>query len=117
MPEESPAKRIFTYEEALATFPAVRRLTHAAVRQVESLVNRVQSLEEMEARRAEIESACQKIIQSWAEQVIAMGCEVKGLWLVDWDNGSGYYCWRYPEETLAHFHTYEAGFAGRVPIN
>ena len=36
--------------------------------------------------------------------------------LVDWDAGDGYFCWRYPEPALAHFHGYEEGFAGRVPI-
>ena len=24
--------------------------------------------------------------------------------------------WRYPEETIGHFHSYEDGFAGRMPI-
>jgi hypothetical protein len=38
------------------------------------------------------------------------------VWLVDWDSGAGYYCWRYPEESLGHFHGYQEGFAGRVPI-
>ena len=31
------------------------------------------------------------------------GLEVKGLWLVDFDNGSGYYCWQYPEEGLQFY--------------
>ena len=39
------------------------------------------------------------------------------LWLVDWDNGDGYYCWRFPEETVSFFHSYEEGFGGRLPIN
>lgn len=108
--------RIFTYEEALATFPRVRQLTHDAVRQVESLAQQIQSLDEMAVRRAELEAAYGAIVAGWSEQVQALGCEVKGLWLVDWDSGGGYYCWRYPEEILAYFHTYEDGFQGRIPI-
>jgi hypothetical protein len=46
----------------------------------------------------------------------ALGLEVKGLWLVDFDNGSGCYCWQWPEEELAFFHGYEEGFAGRTRI-
>jgi hypothetical protein len=46
----------------------------------------------------------------------ALGLEIKGLWLVDFDNGSGYYCWRWPEPALEYFHGYEAGFAGRARI-
>jgi hypothetical protein len=115
MAERLP-KQVFSYEEALNTFPQVRDLTHAAVRQVEALLNRVQSRDEMESRMEELEEAYRRIVQAWSEEVAAVGCEVKGLWLVDWDSGDGYYCWRYPEETIGHFHSYEDGFAGRMPI-
>ncbi len=109
-------RRIFSYEEALATFPRVRELTERAVQQIEALVNRLQSRDELEERKAELDEAVRGIVQAWAAEVSALGCEIKGMWLVDWDSGDGYYCWRYPEESLAHFHSYEEGFAGRVPI-
>ena len=112
-----PEDKVFTYEEALATFPRVQELTNEAVGQVESLLQEIRSMDEMDARRTELEAAYQRIVQRWADRVTALGCEVKGLWLVDWDNGGGYYCWRYPEESLAFFHTYEDGFGGRLPIN
>ncbi len=108
--------KIFTYEEALATFPRVRELTELAVQQIEALVNRLQSRKELEDRKAELDEAVQQIVQGWATEVMALGCEIKGMWLVDWDSGDGYYCWKYPEEALGHFHSYEDGFAGRVPI-
>jgi hypothetical protein len=110
-------KKIFSYDEALATFPVIRDLTAAAVRQVEALFNRVQSRDEMRARQEELDTAYQRIVEAWAEEVRSVGCEVKGLWLVDWDSGDGYYCWRYPEATVSHFHGYEDGFASRMPIN
>lgn len=110
-------KIIFTYQEALATFPRVRTLTAIAFRQVESMVNRIQSFDELNSRRQELEEAYQAIVQAWMDQVTALGCEVKGLWLVDWDCGHGYYCWRFPEETLAHFHDYDEGYQARMPIN
>ena len=31
--------------------------------------------------------------------------------------GEGYYCWSYPEETIGHYHGYDEGFAGRIPIH
>jgi len=38
------------------------------------------------------------------------------LWLVDFDNGEGYYCWSYPEPAITHYHGYDDGFAGRISI-
>ena len=112
----SENSQIFPYEEALDTFPYIRELTASAVNQVQSLYNRVQSSSELEQRREELESASKTIIEAWVAEVSNLGCEVKGLWLVDWDCGDGYYCWRYPEEALGFFHGYDDGFQGRMPI-
>ena len=109
--------RIWSYDEALSTFPLVRELTRSALAQIDALVNSIRSQDEMSARREELERSYQAIVESWAEELLSLGCVVKGLWLVDWDSGDGYYCWKYPEETIAHFHGYEEGFAGRVPLN
>lgn len=59
----------------------------------------------------------QAIVGEWAEAMIALGLEVKGLWLVDFDSGAGYYCWRHPEPALEYFHGYDEGFGGRVKLN
>ena len=110
-------KRIFSYDEAVNTFPLVRDLTAAAVRQIEALTHSVASRDELDTRRDELEEARERIVRAWAQQVSSLGCEVKGVWLVDWDSGDGYYCWRFPEQALSFFHTYDEGFAGRIPIN
>ncbi len=110
-------KRIFSYDEALDMFPAVRDLTAAAVRQMDALTTTLGSRDELDSRRQELEDARERIVTVWAQEVTALGCEVKGLWLVDWDSGDGYYCWRFPEQAISHFHTYEEGFAGRLPLN
>jgi hypothetical protein len=114
---ERLARRVFSYDEALSIFPTVRDLTAAAVRQMEAVVNSLGSRDEMDSRRQELEDTCEEIVRAWAREITGMGCEVKGLWLVDWDSGDGYYCWRFPEESIGFFHTYEEGFAGRLPIN
>jgi len=108
--------RIWTYDEALAAFPVVRDRTDAAVRQVEALVNALRSRDEMDERKDELETAYRTIVERWTEEIESLGCKVKGLWLVDFDCGDGFWCWRYPEPTIGHFHGYEEGFAGRVPV-
>lgn len=109
MPEPADdAKKVFTYDEASRLLPDVRRLTETAFRAVEAL-----SAGGAEAPPVEKDA----LVTRWAHEVMGMGIDVKGLWLVDFDNGSGYYCWRYPEEGLQFFHTYEEGFRGRTRIH
>src|SRR5438046_809167 len=91
-------KRVFTYDEAVRLLPEVRRLTDAAYREVEAASARTS-----ESAQSEVES----VVTRWAHEIMGLGIEVKGLWLVDFDNGSGYYCWRYPEDGLQYYHTYE----------
>ena len=97
-------KKIFSYEEAAELLPEVQRVTGDAVTAVEALAENSAS------------DDYQTIIGRWAEAMNSLGIEVKGLWLIDFDNGSGYYCWQYPEPSLQHFHGYEEGFGARVML-
>lgn len=99
------SKRIFSYEEAAILLLEVQRLTGLAVERVDALDEKTATSEDY-----------QNLVQEWADAVMALGIEVKGLWLVDFDNGSGYYCWKYPEESLQYFHGYDEGFGGRVKL-
>ena len=103
-------KKRFTYDEAARLLPEVRRITDAAYRAVDSASAGAAPTEQVQA---DVEG----LVTRWAQDVIALGLEVKGLWLVDFDSGSGYYCWQYPEEGLQFFHTYEEGFRGRTRIH
>lgn len=111
-------KRTFTYEQALELLPAVAETTQRAVQRLDELL----AVEEAGAEGdlevpQELVPEYQRIVARWAEDVIGMGVEVKGLWLVDFDSGAGYYCWRYPETTLEYFHGYEEGFQARMKLN
>jgi hypothetical protein len=99
------SKRIFSYEQAAELLPQVQELTDAAVARVDEMDEATASSDDY-----------QRIVQQWADSVINLGIEVKGLWLIDFDNGSGYYCWQYPESSLQYFHGYEEGFGGRVKL-
>lgn len=108
--------RRWTLDAAREMFPEVRSRTEAAAREVEALAGEREAEPEGSVRRRELEQRIQRRVSRWLREMEALGVEVKGLWLVDFDNGSGYYCWKWPEEGLDHFHSYEAGFAGRVRI-
>jgi regulator of sirC expression with transglutaminase-like and TPR domain len=100
---DAPERKVFTLDQAKALLPRVRELTEAAVGRYGQLTG------DMEVERREL-------VSEWARELTNLGLEIKGLWLVDFDAGAGYYCWKYPERDLAHFHSYEEGFGGRVPL-
>jgi regulator of sirC expression with transglutaminase-like and TPR domain len=100
---DEKAKRIFTLEEARTLLPRVKELTSDAVLRYGQLAS-------------ELESEREEVVRDWMQEIRSLGVEIKGLWLVDFDSGAGYYCWKYPEPALNHFHGYEEGFAGRLPL-
>ena len=102
---EEIGRKIFSYEEAAALLPAVERITAVAVEKVDELGESEDNVERY-----------QLIVGDWAEAIIRLGIEVKGLWLIDFDCGSGYYCWQWPEPGLQFFHGYEEGFRGRMQL-
>jgi len=100
---DAAERRIFTLGEAKALLPRVRELTEEAAGRYGQLT-------------AEMEIERRDLVAQWAKDLTSLGLEIKGLWLVDFDSGAGYYCWKYPEKDLAHFHSYDEGFSGRVPL-
>jgi hypothetical protein len=106
------AKRIFSYEEAVSMLPEVRRVTAEAYERVAALGGADDARRPPDAQRR-----VDEVVDAWARALVEQGIEVKGLWLVDFDNGSGYYCWKYPEEKLQYYHSYDEGFRGRIRIH
>ncbi|MCA9510821.1 MAG: DUF2203 family protein [Myxococcales bacterium] len=139
----SDERRRWSLETARALLPEVRARTERAVREFEALDAERRALAERSGaeasddadeagddaapaadedafdagdERARVEARLRACISRWVREMEALGLEVKGAWLVDFDNGSGYYCWRWPEHDVAHFHGYDEGFASRVRI-
>jgi len=100
---ERPPRRIFTLAEARSLLPRVQELTAGAVTRYAQL-------------SGDLEDERRAVVEEWAAELAELGLEIKGLWLVDFDSGAGYYCWKYPEPALDHFHGYEEGFAGRLAL-
>lgn len=108
---------IFSLEQARALLPQVKLVTADAVLRADALAAELHRLSEADPAHASLSDTLRDIIEAWAAEIHALGLEAKGPWLVDFDNGEGYYCWKYPEPSVAHYHGYEEGFAGRIPIH
>lgn len=105
--------RVFSLTEAKALFPLVRRVTHTAYAELEPVRKTLESLLPTDPRVAEVEKQYEVVVKRWVSKMERLGLVVKGLWLVDFDTGDGYLCWKFPELRLAHYHSYDEGFADR----
>lgn len=116
MPLTADAPQIFSLDAACRVLPQVKHVTADAVRQAESLAVQLRGLAEDDPDHASLADAMRGVLDTWTEAVQSLGGEAKGPWLVDFDNGEGYYCWCYPEPTVAHYHGYDEDFSGRTRI-
>ncbi|MDO8527326.1 MAG: DUF2203 family protein [Deltaproteobacteria bacterium] len=92
--------KIFTLEEARHLLPLVKRVTMEAVNLVEQLKKRIEEFDPDPSQRPYYEHELSLIVDRWSQKIQKLGCEPRGLWMVDFDNGQGYYCWSFPEEDV-----------------
>lgn len=106
--------RRFSLVEASRLLPLVYRLTDDVSREVKNLVHCLETLPDKKSERArELEARVDGLIQRWQGKIQKLGAHPKGLWLVDFDHGDGYYCWKFPENSISYEHGYQDGFSGR----
>ena len=90
-----------------------RRITAQSHDELEPVRRKMEGMAAGHPELAELERQYQQIVKNWANKIQRLGVVVKGLWLLDFDTGDGYLCWKYPELRLDHYHDYESGFGGR----
>lgn len=110
-------KRLFTLRDAQALLPIIYRISEESEREVQYLMNQLKALSDKKSDKAvSVESRINEIIGAWQRKVEKLGCEPKGLWMADFDNGEGYFCWRFPETEIKFWHGYQDGFSGRILV-
>lgn len=105
--------RVFTLAEAQELFPLVRRITAEAYEELKPVKQKLRNMLSTDPRIVKVEKTYEEIVKRWVSKMERLGLVVKGLWLVDFDTGDGYLCWKYPELKINHYHDYTTGFAGR----
>ena len=109
--------RIFTLEQAQEILPLIYRMTEEAAKEAKYLMGCIDALPEKKSFRAEeLQNQVNQIINRWQNKLERLGAKPKGLWLADFDNGEGYFCWKYPEVKILYRHGYQDGFTGRILI-
>ena len=102
-------ERLFTLAEARALLPWLRE----ACREAEE---KVHTMRRTATDATEAQKRLQTIIQHWAETVFKLGALPKQPFTIDFNSGTDYYCWEYPEEDLYYRHGYQDGYLGRRQI-
>src|SRR5580698_8013114 len=103
---------VFTLDEARRILPVVRRITLEFSAKVELLIARLETLALNQTETiCALEKQVNEMIQTWNDKIRKLGAEPRGLWVVDFDNGTGYYCWKHPEHDIEYWHAYEDGYS------
>ena len=108
--------RLFTLAEAEGLLPLVRKITGQSAEELAPIKQRLNNMLATDPRTPAVQREYEDVIKRWVSKLERLGVVVKGLWLVDFDTGDGYLCWKYPELRIAHYHGYDEGIAGRRPL-
>jgi hypothetical protein len=113
-------RSVFSLAEARTLLPLISRMTKTAAVKVQVLITKIEAKSRSSyAERAEIEvleAQASQLIQDWQTKVQKLGGLPKGIWVVDFDSGAGYFCWKYPEVTIDHWHAYRDGYTKRKKL-
>lgn len=131
--------KTFTFDEAQSLLPVLESLLKRAIEgkqasekvetEIASLAQRIYlaggmrvDVSKVTAQRAEIETHMQRVRESVAE-IDSIGVQVKDLeaGLLDFpyrlDDQVVLLCWKMGEPSIEHWHTLEAGYKGRQPLD
>lgn len=107
----------FGLDEARQILPVVRRITCEFSSKVELLIARLETTQLTQTETiCALEKQVNELIQTWNDKIRKLGANPRGLWVVDFDMGDGYYCWKHPETDILYWHSYQDGYAARVPL-
>lgn len=110
--------KTFTLEEAQELLPLIYRMTDDSAKKVKYLMACIEALPDKKSDRArELQEEVNSLISRWQRKIERLGAKPKGLWLADFDYGTGYYCWKFPEVKILYKHGYQDGFTGRILIS
>lgn len=110
-------KRIFTLREADELLPLIYRITDEVHGRVKKMIHRIEAFQGANPILvSEIEAEINLELNKWQNKISRLGAVPKGMWLADFDHGTGYYCWKFPETQIRFTHGYQDGFTGRVEI-
>lgn len=109
--------KYFTLESANALLPSIINITNKTNSKVKLLLAQLEAFKNKDIDKAKnMEHLIDLEVSIWQRKIKALGGEGKGIYMVDFDTGGELLCWKYPETTIEHKHSYTEGFQARIKI-
>jgi len=109
------SKKHFTLQEANKLLPHIFVITDKSNQMLKELLNRHKAVKgHYLEKEKHLDLQIQAVIDDWNTKMTKLGVTPKGVWLVDFDSGSDFYCWKYPETEVCHSHGYKDGYTARA---
>mgnify|MGYP005640954739 CR=1 FL=1 len=101
------SSRIFTQDDAEELLPVVKRLAERAATTVTDLQEQLRWTPQEEPLYKRLSNKIESTVKIWATKISRLGCEPRGIWLVDFDAGEGWFSWRFGDDGLNFFHSHK----------
>ncbi len=107
---------MFSIKECRDLLPEIYNITEKFYNKIEKIsIKLLDSNDEVEKR---LHRSINSLINMWADKMTQLNVNVTGLWSVNFDSGDGiYYCWKFPENDIKYFYSYEKSLKSRRPIS
>jgi len=102
------SSRKFTHEEAEEILPIIRRITERTAARATEIQEQLRWIPVEEPLHRRLNMRLESIFRLWATKVAHLGCEPRGMWLVDFSTGDGWFSWRYGDEGLNFFRSHRS---------
>ena len=109
-------KGVFSLGEVRNILPIIRRFTKEVSTELDRLNRLFDTSKSDPLKTLEVDAKINDLLDQWGMKVTRLGGITKGLFLVDFDSGDGFYCWQYPEPDILYWHAYNEGFSGRISV-
>ena len=109
--------RIFTLDEANETLPEVAHLTRETQERLQALRSAYTKIEE-EGEGSSLESQTRGLLNDWAEAILQIGAQPKGIFTVDFrsPDPNMLWCWAPDELRITHRHYTWESFKDRIEL-
>ena len=109
--------RVFTLDEANEALPAVAHLTRETQERLQSIRSAYHETE-AEGEGTSLESETRALLNDWAEAILQIGAQPKGIFTVDFrsPDPNMLWCWAPDEDRITHRHFTWESFKDRIEL-